>query len=176
MKKFLKKNLDVIIIFAVIFSIKFFVVDFIPVEGQSMYPTLNMKDDSDRVVLNRISHYTKKYDRGDIVIIKKKIELGDSIIKRIIGVAGDKVEIKNGFVYLNDEKLNEVYIKKQGVTRPEGIYIVPEGHVFVLGDNRTNSSDSRNYGFFSCDKILGEAIYRVNIMKFEGNSFKSYSN
>jgi len=170
-KKFLKKNLDVIIIFAVIFSIKFFVVDIIPVDGQSMYPTLNMKDNSDRVVLNRVPHYTKKYGRGDIVIIKKKIEQGDSIIKRIIGIEGDKVEIKKGFVYLNDKKLDEVYIKEQGVTKPEGVYIVPEGNVFVLGDNRMNSSDSRKYGFFSYDNILGEAVYRVNILKFEGNSF-----
>ncbi|WBW99657.1 signal peptidase I [Oceanirhabdus sp. W0125-5] len=171
MKKFLKKNLDVIIIFAVIFSIKFFVVDFIPVEGQSMYPTLNENDDSDRVILNRLPHYTEKYNRGDIVIIKKKIPQGDSIIKRIIGIEGDKVEIKEGFVYLNDEKLNEEYINEQGVTKPDRVYIVPEGHVFVLGDNRMHSSDSRLYGFFSYDSILGEAVFRVNIFKFEANSF-----
>jgi len=123
-------------------------------------------------------------DRGDIIVFLKgetndgfsdrfKIAFDDiffrftnnmrenRLIKRVIGLPGDTIEFKDGEVYLNNEKLKEDYIK--GSTSPfkiKDIITVPEGKVFVMGDNRENSSDSRILGFIDLDSIEGRAVFR----------------
>lgn len=82
--------------------------------------------------------------RGDVVTFRSE-ELGKLLVKRVIGLPGDTVSIKNGYVYINGEKLDESYLPRQGVTAAgnQEEYVVPEGCLFFLGDNRVNSQDAR---------------------------------
>lgn len=134
------------------------------VVGESMLPTFHAGD----VVYYR----TEKVKHNDIVIVKLN---NKDIIKRVIGVGGDKIEIRldvNGYyyVYRNNERLNEPYIngingnkqKYEEFTMKFGeSVVIPEGHYFVLGDNRANSGDSTVYGLFNSDEVLGVVDYTV---------------
>lgn len=85
-----------------ILLVRVFLIDNVRVEGQSMYPTLNMEEYNDRVVVERYKHYTKNYKRGDVVILKSHKTNNDIFIKRIIGLPGETVEIKQGRIYINN--------------------------------------------------------------------------
>lgn len=96
--------------------------------------------------------------RGDIVVFRAK-DGGYSLIKRIVGLPGEKVEIRNGQVYINDQALHEPYVREPAHYQapPE---VVPPGAYFVLGDNRNNSSDSHVFGVVPAAEILGRAWVR----------------
>lgn len=144
-----------------------FVGQIVDVNGISMEPTLHHQN---KLVLFKLGYSPKK---GDVVVFDPK---GDTkaYIKRVIATPGDTVDIKPDEtgefydVYVNDEKLDESYIaEKIHVTRLgtfDGPQTVPEGHVFVLGDNRNNSDDSRDttrVGMVDYDSIKGKAIFRI---------------
>ncbi len=103
----------------------------------SMIPTLQIKD---RLIVTRV-HNPKSLQEGDIVLFKNDEFPGEILIKRLIGLPGDKIDIKNGVVYRNGEKLNEDYVKNN--ERYDGTFQVPDNKYFFLGDNRANSDDSR---------------------------------
>lgn len=132
----------------------------------SMEPTLY---DGDNLIVEKISPRLGRIKRGDIVTIKSASdwlhEEGKTIIKRVIAVAGDSVEIKDGKVYVNGQEIEENYIKGNYTVAMNEEYsrlTVPEGHVYVLGDNRSTSIvDSRTIGPVSTDKIESRAIIRV---------------
>jgi signal peptidase I len=137
--------------------IKFFLFEFVLVEGSSMYPTLH---DNDRLIVTKIQYFFDEPHFKDIIILN----YSDSVefVKRVIGTPGDTVEIKNSVVYLNNEPLKETYINSEQYADFEQI-VVPKGTYFVLGDNRNNSKDSRfeDVGFISEDEIVGKVVYRV---------------
>jgi signal peptidase I len=130
----------------------------------SMLPTLQIND---RLIVDKISYRFANPVRGDIVVFDPPAKLGfkDAFIKRVIGLPGDRVEVKNGKVYVNDKALSEKYIEEapsytwssMSLT-PDGI--VPEGHYLVLGDNRNNSYDGHYWGFIPKDRIVGKAVVR----------------
>ena len=142
------------------------------VSGDSMYPTLVGAEYKTDASGNRINSPGGDYvyadtiavpQRFDIVIINADNGQGQrkTIIKRVIGLEGDKVELERGVLYINDERIDEPYVDPQN-NDPEyadntvGPYIVDEGCIFVLGDNRTNSSDSRSgYGMIELDEVIG---------------------
>lgn len=131
------------------------------VDGPSMQPTLQNKDN---VFMEKITTNLKSFQKGEIIVFDSNNKNHDYYVKRIIGVAGDKVEIKDGHVYLNDTLLKEDYLDPSAITEPltdTTQYIVPEGHVFVLGDNRTNSTDSRMLGPINVSDIKGHVVVRV---------------
>lgn len=148
------------------FVIKQFLFTPVLVKGASMMPTLK---DQDRVIVNKIGPTLQSYDRFDIVVIEMNEET--NYIKRIIGLPGDKIEYKDDQLYINGEKYNEPYLdqyknelKDTGTLTYDftleqnlGETTVPEGHYFVLGDNRRVSNDSRNpeVGFISEEQIMG---------------------
>ena len=143
-----------ILVFVVIFRI-------VGVSGPSMQTTLG---DGDRLIITSL-FYTPQ--RGDIVVINQPNELNEPIIKRIIALGGETVNINfdTAEVTVNGVKLNEPYIHTP-TTSYEGInfpLIVPEGKVFVMGDNRENSIDSRStiIGLIDTRYILGKAIFRI---------------
>lgn len=105
--------------------------------------------------------------RGDIIVFKSDLYTDEgeakNLIKRIIGLPGDTVEIIDGEVYLNGEMLNEEYIKEPGLSGEMEAVTVPEGELFVMGDNRRVSQDSRSgaVGTISQDTIVGKVVVRV---------------
>lgn len=130
------------------------------VSGISMYPTL---EDGDRLALNRFETWFGKVDRNDIVVFKW--EAGDRLlVKRVIGVEGDKIKISEDGVFVNNKKLDEKYINpEENMNIDEELeLVVPKDSYFVMGDNRNHSSDSRvqEIGFIPEDKILGTVLTR----------------
>lgn len=138
------------IVFVALFIIFYFVIGISRVDGESMMPSLK---NNQTLVFYRLQ---RNFKRGDIIAVD--MPNGDYYVKRVIGVAGDVVDIKDGKVFLNGKELNEPY--KQGQTNPEGVIVkypltVSEGKVFVLGDNREHSTDSRAIGEVSLYAIPG---------------------
>ena len=132
------------------------------VEGTSMNPTL---EDKDMLI---ITNLTFGYKRGDIVVIYREDDV--ALIKRVIAVAGDKINIdfENGIVEVNDKVLSEDYILEPTYRSfpegPEFPLTVPEGYVFVMGDNRNNSLDSRSpkVGLINTQYIMGKMVIDFN--------------
>lgn len=131
-----------------------FVIGISYTSGNSMYPTVK---DRTVLVINRL----KEPSRGDIVTIYSD-DLHRYLCKRVIGLEGDTVEIKNGVVYLNGEKLDESFNKDKTTN---GVYEVDTNEVFVMGDNRNNSTDSRELGCLRLDDIKGVCIWNTGIKK-----------
>ena len=131
------------------------VVTAVEINGQSMFPTLRA---GDRHLVNRLTFLTREPQRGDLVAIRD-LEHNDYVVKRIIGVPSDSVQMKRYFAYVNHHKLTEDYlpedVKRTGDGAFEPAVIVPRGHYFVLGDNRPVSEDSRSYGPVARANILG---------------------
>ncbi|WP_277815980.1 MULTISPECIES: signal peptidase I [Lysinibacillus] len=150
----------------VAFVIKQFLFTPVLVKGASMMPTL---EDHDRVIVNKIGPKFKSFDRFDIVVIQMNEET--NYIKRIIGLPGDKIEYKDDQLYINGKKYSEPYLDQYKKEQKDtgsltfdftleqylGETTVPEGHYFVLGDNRRISNDSRNpeVGFIPKERIMG---------------------
>jgi signal peptidase I len=146
--------------FAIAFVLRTFVVTLVNVDGQSMVPTLRH---GDRLVVVRLFYKPKQFD---IIIFHPRNRSKEPYVKRVIGMPGQTVAINNdtGEVSVNGKTLDEPYInnRTRGMTGTNS-WTVPENHVFVMGDNRGNSHDSRNtdVGFVSFESILGGAVFRV---------------
>lgn len=144
----------VLILFALIFYLKDEVYETVSVSGLSMSDTL---DDGDLLVVNKKADVS----RGDIVVFYYEGR-SSYLIKRVIGLSGDTIWSQNGFVYRltagsdgEAERLDESYLKQQGITEISGRVTVPEGCMYVLGDNRGNSTDSRAIGTVNCSTVYG---------------------
>lgn len=123
------------------------------VENVSMLPTL---EPGEFLLVNRVAYKLGEPKIGDIVIFHAPGVDDMDYIKRLIGRPGDVVRIEDGIVYVNDQPLYEPYIAQ--APSYAGTWVVPEGEVFVLGDNRNNSSDSHLWGFIPEDDIVGKAL------------------
>lgn len=153
------KSIGTAIVIAVL--IKTFVFNTTYVLGNSMYPTLHERD---RLFALKVPLYFNGPDRGDVVVLEAPDNNSKDYIKRVIGIAGDKVEIIDGKVYLNNVIIQEDYIDKDAFTHiyDQSTWIVPEGEVFVLGDNREEgaSKDSRYFGCVPIKSIKGVTGFR----------------
>ncbi len=154
-------NDSMVFALAAIVLIFVFVVRIITVSGYSMEPTLLW---GDRVAVQSML-YTPK--RGDVVVMDGYINYGDPLVKRIIAVGGDTVDIdfSTGTVMLNGERLDEPYLTSLTKLSYDVVFpvVVPEGTVFVMGDNRPNSLDSRSseVGFIDERDIMGKVLLRI---------------
>jgi signal peptidase I len=124
------------------------------VEGFSMRPTL---DDQQYVLVNKIAYRSTLPEYGDIIVFHFPVDPGQDFIKRVIGLPGDEVIIRDGTVILNGYSLNEPYIAAPPAYI--GQWTVPPGELFVLGDNRNNSSDSHSWGPVPLENVVGKAIF-----------------
>lgn len=133
------------------------------VSGLSMFPNFH---NGDYIITDKLTYKLGEPKRGDIVVFKNPRNEGEDFIKRIMGLPQDKVEVRNGHIYINGSLLNEPYLKPDIITTP-GSYLqegqpktVSEGHFLVMGDNRGNSSDSREWGEITKAEIIGKVFVR----------------
>jgi len=133
------------------------------VQGRSMYPTLK---GGEFILVYRLAYRNSLPQRGDIIVfhpemIKQQgfgwLNMENDFIKRVIGLPGEKVQIYGGKVYINGKPLNEPYIAAP--PRYTGVWHIPPGEVFVLGDNRNNSTDSHVFGPVPIKYIIGRAVF-----------------
>lgn len=145
------KAIGVAIVIALV--IRAFVFAPIVVDGQSMMPTLENKD---RLIVNKAVYYIKEPKRGDIIVFHSPEN--NDWIKRVIGEPGDEVEIRDGILHINGEEIDEYYLNGL-ITEDFDKVTVPENMIFVMGDNRYNSKDSRNphVGPIPIDSVVGRA-------------------
>ena len=150
--------LTVIVAFALVFGVvQPFIVQAFRIPSESMVPTLEVKD---RVLANKFIYRFTEPERGDIVVFDS-VESDDTLIKRVVGLEGDEIRVQGGLLFVNGEPQQEPYLNEEETFR--GYYgpsTVPEGHVFVMGDNRGNSADSRVFGPLPSDNVKGEAFLR----------------
>ena len=163
MSEFVKSLIkDIIIALLLAAAILFFIRPTV-VRGVSMQDTLNP---GDYLIMYRQAYRNKDPQRGDIVILHSELkdENGNDklLIKRVIGLPGDTITIRNGQVYINGDKYNENYLR-DGYTTENGTWKVPGDSYFVMGDNRVESYDSRapEIGYIGKDQIRGRAVVRL---------------
>lgn len=125
----------------------------IRVEGISMEPSLH---EGQFVVVNRIAYRWSEAERGDIIVFRFPLNPSRRFIKRVVGLPGNTVAIRGGGVYIDGQVLDEPYLA--ATPRYDGEWVIGPGEVFVLGDNRNNSSDSQNWGPLPIEEIIGKAV------------------
>jgi signal peptidase I len=148
---------DLIISLAISAFIIVFLYQPVKVEGTSMMPSL---DDQERIFINKFVYRIEPIQHGDIVVFRYPRDPAKSFIKRVIGVAGDHVRIVDGRVYLNGKTLVEDYVPpayQDDRSYPD--VIVPPESFFVLGDHRSLSNDSRDFGPVDASFIYGKAVF-----------------
>lgn len=135
-----------------------FVVQPVKVEGTSMEPKLV---DQERIFVNKFVYHFSSIERGDIVVFWYPKDPSKSFIKRVIGLPGEQVEVRNRVVWVNGKPLLEPYVSSEYLD--DSSYspdTVPPGYYFVLGDHRNSSNDSRNWGFVPEENVFGKAVFR----------------
>jgi signal peptidase I len=148
---------DLIISLAISAFVIVFLYQPVKVEGISMMPSL---EDQERIFVNKFVYRLEPIERGDIVVFKYPRDPSKSYIKRVIGMAGDRIRIDGGQVYVNDQALDEDYVPPaytDARSYPE--VTVPTNSFFVLGDHRSMSSDSREFGPVDQSFIYGKAVF-----------------
>jgi len=148
---------DLIISLAISAFIIIFLYQPVKVEGTSMMPSLV---DQERIFVNKFVYRLEPIERGDIVVFRYPYDPSKSYIKRVIGMAGDRIRIDGGQVYVNGEALDESYVPAEYTdarTFPEAV--VPANSYYVLGDHRSMSDDSRNFGPVNQSFIYGKAVF-----------------
>src|SRR5215469_225709 len=148
---------DIMIAVAASVLIVLFLYQPVKVEGTSMLPRL---EDRDRLFINKFVYHFENIHRGDVVVFHYPRDPEKSYIKRVIALPGDRLRIDRGSVYLNGRKLPEPYVPdeyRDAKSMPE--MIVPDDEYFMMGDHRSISSDSREFGPVDRDLIYGKAVF-----------------
>jgi signal peptidase I len=129
----------------------------VQVEGTSMLPLLK---NHERIVVNKIAYHVESIHRGDIIVFHYPLDPAESFIKRVIGLPGDWVSIRDGQVYVNGRRLKEPYVMPAYLDEEtySPVHVAP-GHYYVLGDHRDFSSDSRTWGTVARKYIYGKAVF-----------------
>ncbi len=177
----------VVAAFALALLIKTFVLQAFYIPSGSMLPTLEV---GERILVEKISYRLGSPDRGDVVVFERSLDPAvpsphedDSVpedivnafkslfgwptggeqdyVKRVMAVGGDTIEGREGVVYVNDEPVDEPYLPKGVVTSDFPTQQIPEGQIFVMGDNRGSSDDSRNFGPVPDDEVVGRAFLSI---------------
>ena len=149
----------VVLAFALAMTTKTYVVEAYEIKGRSMAPTF---ENGQRVVVFKLFSGIGNLRRGDIVIFSSQDEPGKDLIKRVIALPGERIRIRKGKVRINGKLLKEIYLEDKDF----GLYdagideVVSEGEIYVLGDNRDDSHDSRRFGSVSGESLKGKVIVR----------------
>jgi len=162
-------------IFAALLSLVIivFIVQAFFIPSGSMEPTLHV---GDRILVGKFAYRIWEVKRGDIVVFHYPLNPNKDFVKRVVGLPGERVEIKDGLVLISGRPLGEAYPTRlpggdRACTSNYGPQVVPAGSLFVLGDNRCNSEDSRFFGFVPFKNVVGRAMIvywpmdRVNLVR-----------
>ena len=157
MKKILKELYPYIIIVVAVVLFRTFIATPVRVDGDSMNDTLR---NNDILILNKLE---KDYDRFDIVVVNYN---NTKLVKRIIGMPGENISYKDNQLYINNKKFNDIETSRTTDFTLKELFdldIIPEDHYFVMGDNRNNSLDSRDYrvGLIKKEDIVGVTVFRL---------------
>ncbi|MGI6119960.1 MAG: signal peptidase I [Desulfosporosinus sp.] len=158
--RFLFELVEIVLVaFALSWVLRTFVIEARIVPTGSMLPTIQLED---RLIVDKF--FFKHFDQikhGDIIVFHPppEAQATEDYIKRVVGLAGDKIQIRNHKTYVNDQLLFEPYVVDQS-KYDFGPFVVPPGTVFVMGDNRNNSADSREWGVLPTESIIGRALFR----------------
>lgn len=161
----------VVFVGAMFIVVNWYILQPSQVKGSSMVPTLH---NNDRIFVSRITYKLEQPKRGDIVVIKSPENQETEFVKRVIGLPGEIIRFESCTgpfrsdcdVFVNDEKLEEKYLETRTQLFDNSLYeegqeiLIPEGKLFVMGDNRTGSLDSRIFGPISMESVVGVVFYR----------------
>jgi len=145
------------VILAVILAavIRIWIVEPFYIPSPSMEPTLYPRD---RIIVNKLIYKFRPVERGDVIVFKYPLDTQRDFVKRVVALEGETVEIRNNYVYINGRRLDEPYLPRLSIPDFEPVR-VPSGHVFVMGDNRNNSDDSRVWGPLNLEEyLIGKTI------------------
>ncbi len=152
---FIKESLETLLLALILVLIINTISTRIRVEGYSMEPTYH---NNNYIVVSKLTYKFKEISRGDVIVFEYPLAPDEDFIKRVIGLPGDEIEVTGGKVYLNGRVLDESYIVAAPI-REQPLYVVPEESLFVMGDNRNNSSDSRTWGSLPIENIIGKTVF-----------------
>jgi signal peptidase I len=150
---FLTETIQTIVLAVVLYFLIDAVIARVRVENISMLPTLKA---GEFLLVNKLAYKLGEVQGGDIVVFHFPQDPREDYIKRVIGIPGDVITVQNNKVYVNNRPLTEPYIAAP--PQYTGTWTVPDGQLFVLGDNRNQSSDSHSWGFVPAENIVGKAL------------------
>ncbi len=148
----LREILETILLTIIIFVVLNITTGRFQVRGSSMEPTLH---DGQYMIISKLIYWIHPPERGDVIVFRPPNGSGDDYIKRVVGLPGEQVEIRDGVVSVGGILMDEPYIANPGFY--SGVWELGDGQYFVLGDNRRNSSDSHSWGVFPGENIVGKA-------------------
>jgi signal peptidase I len=155
MMETIKDIIEVIVVaFLIALVVRGLIVETFVVHGPSMEPTLM---DGERLLVSKTAYKLGKPKRGDVVVLRYPLDPSRDYIKRIVAVEGDTVELRLGRLYVNGILQEEPYVRYPGLYNMDSL-VVPENTVFVMGDHRTDSEDSRFFGPVDVSLLKGKAI------------------
>lgn len=149
----IREAIETIVLTAIIFLLIRSVAQNFRIEGYSMEPNFH---DGQYLITDKISYRLHETERGDVIVFEYPRAPQRDFIKRVVGLPGDRVEVRQGTVYIDGQRLDEPYDPNPG-SYSWGPEVVPETEYFVLGDNRNNSSDSHTWGMLPKENIVGKA-------------------
>ena len=161
MKKILIDLFELMVISVLVFAIVYlFLGQLLEISGKSMDPYLR---NGEQIIVEKLSSNFRPFHRGDVVVFKHPEDVDRFIVKRIIAVPGDKIKVSQGSVFVNSTSLFEEYVNNQptlpGTFLQENTEVtLPSDAYFLMGDNREESTDSRNWGHIVKENIVGRAI------------------
>lgn len=155
----LRTVIEIVVIVAAAFAIAMLVQAFVvkpfTIHQVSMEPTL---DEGDRILINRMVYHFREPKSGDVIVFHSPVTEGEDLVKRVVAVGGDVVAIRDGSLYVNGVAQEEPYLLEQDFAGEYPETVIPEGQLFVMGDNRNNSGDSRFFGPIDKGLVLGCAF------------------
>jgi signal peptidase I len=141
--------------FAIALLVQWLLIKPFTIHQISMQPTLM---EGDRILINRLTYHFRDPQAGDVVVFDSPLNNDEDLVKRVVAVEGDTVAIRDGSLYVNGVAQEEPYLLEQDFQGEESETVIPAGQVFVLGDNRNNSGDSRIFGPIPRDSLIGSAF------------------
>ena len=151
----IKKEKKFLLLVMIIILFKIFIFNFILVKGDSMNPKYK---NNDFMFLNKIIYSFKSIRRGEVIVLKYR---NNDLIKRVIGLPNDKIKVENGKLYINNKEVKENYINSYTASYDFDEITLKDNEYFVMGDNRYNSYDSRNFGTIMKNDIIGRVEFKI---------------